>query len=33
VPAYIVANEQAMQSLLNGGKNAMIDFMRRNKST
>lgn len=33
VPAYIVANEQAMQNLLNGGKNAMIDFMRRNKST
>lgn len=33
VPAYIVANEQAMQNLLNGGKNAMIDFMRRNKQT
>ncbi len=33
VPAYIVANEQAMQNLLNGGKNAMIDFMRRNKSS
>ena len=33
VPAYIVANEQAMQNLLNGGKNSMIDFMRRNKST
>jgi TP901 family phage tail tape measure protein len=33
VPAYIVANEQAMQSLLNGGRNAMIDFMRRNKSS
>lgn len=32
VPAYIVANEQAMQNLLNGGRNAMIDFMRRNKS-
>ena len=33
VPAYIVANEQAMQNLLNGGRNAMIDFMRRNKNT
>lgn len=32
VPAYIVANEQAMQNLLNGGKNSMIDFMRRNKN-
>ena len=32
VQAYIVASEQAMSNLLSGGKNSMVDFIRRNKA-
>jgi len=30
-PAYIVANERSMQSLLTGGKAAMLEFLRQNR--
>ena len=30
-PAYIVANERSMQSLLTGGKSAMLEFLRQNR--
>ena len=30
-PAYIVANERSMQSLLTGGKSAMLEFLRENR--
>jgi len=32
-PAYVVASERSMQSLLTGGKNAMIEFLRQNKES
>ena len=32
-PAYVVANERSMQSLLSGGRAAMIDFLRSNRDS
>lgn len=32
-PAYVVANERSMQSLLSGGKAAMIEFLRSNRDS
>ena len=32
-PSYIVANERSMQSLLTGGKAAMLEFLRQNRGS